>query len=105
MLLMAVADTNLRYTNSDNTYLDAGYGDIVYSPYGSKYSFSVIPPYNPELLNQTKTICINFNIVLSSGEIVVLSDKPEKFVSSYNIGFENDFREILSDHYPHDVPV
>ena len=93
MLLMVISDIHIRYT-AENCSLDCSYGDIVYCPYGSRYNFEVLPPYNPELIGKIKTICINFNMLRPDGKIITLSDHPVKMVSGHNIQLEHDFRDI-----------
>lgn len=94
-LLMVVTDTNVRYTSDTGAVLEAGYGDVIYVPYGAVYNFELIGGPDADNDKIYKTICINFNmIVRNSNEIITLSNRPIKVMNTHDPHLEHLFREI-----------
>lgn len=93
-LLMVVSEITVKYTNSLGDSFTATNGDVIYCPYGSRYEFSIISPYDPDIYNQIKSICINFNLISHDKQIISLSEKPIKVVNFKNNQLKKDFFEI-----------
>ena len=93
-LLMIVSDITVKYTNFLGDSFTATNGDVVYCPYGSRYEFSIVSPYDPNIYNRIKSICINFNLIRYDKQIITLNQKPIRVVNFKSEQLKKDFFEI-----------